>query len=182
MNTKLVIGAVAVAAVAIVGGSILLGGVGAPAEPTPTPTPEPPPAVTAKGNLQPIREARLGFRTLGAIAVMPKVGDRFEAGQEIARLDTTELDLTIEQAEDAVAVARASLEQVAAPVRAEDLAAAEAAHQGAVARHNGLLAGASSAEVRTAEVAVAAAEASLAAAKQRLEALDPNDEIGRAHV
>jgi multidrug efflux pump subunit AcrA (membrane-fusion protein) len=134
-----------------------------------TPTPEPPSPVTAKATILPGKQARLSFQTLGRVAVLPKVGDRIDVGQEIARLDTAELDLAVAQASDAVSVSQALLAQAQAPARDVDLAALESAYQAAVARHNQLLAGGTAADLAAAKAAVASAESGLAAAKARLQ-------------
>ncbi|MBI2939408.1 MAG: efflux RND transporter periplasmic adaptor subunit [Chloroflexi bacterium] len=166
-----------VAAGAIVVAAALVGGawLGVPGReqstPEPTATPEPPAPITAKGTIQPVRQSKLGFRTVGQIALLPKVGDRVEEGQEIARLDTSEIYLAIVQAEDAVAINQAQIEQVEAPARPVDLAALQAAHDGALARHNQLLVGPTAAELRAAAVAVSSAEAGVQAARTRLKQL-----------
>ena len=149
--------------------SLLLGcGLGQQA-PTPTPVPEEPSPVTAKATIVAGRQARLSFQTLGRIAALPKVGDRVEVGQEIARLDTAELDLAVTQAEDAVSVSQALLAQAQAPARDVDIAALESAYQAAVARYNQVVAGATTADLDAAKSAVASAESGLVAARARLQ-------------
>lgn len=55
--------------------------------------------VTASGNVQPVSEVALSFRTGGLLAEMDVVvGDSVEAGQGLARLDDTAARLQLEQA------------------------------------------------------------------------------------
>ena len=171
LRKRYAIVAIVAVVVVLVGGSLLAGsGAGQPSA-TPTATPEEPSPITAKGAIQPVRQSKLSFRATGQIAALPMVGDKVEEGQEIARLETAELDLAVAQAEDAVAINQAMLAQAEAPARDVDLAAAQAAYEEALARHNQLLAGATAADLQAAKDAVTSAEAGLAAAQARLKQL-----------
>ena len=56
--------------------------------------------VSATGSVLPEREANLNFQGAGTVAkVAVKAGDRIQAGQVLAELDTTDLELAIRQAE-----------------------------------------------------------------------------------
>lgn len=134
----------------------------------PTATPEPPNPVTAKATIRATRQSKLSFRVLGQIVSLPKEDDRVEAGQEIAQLDTADLDLAITQASDALAVAQSSQSQAEEPARPVDLAALQAAYDQAAARHNQLLAGPTAADLQAAKTAVTSAESALRAAEAKL--------------
>jgi multidrug efflux pump subunit AcrA (membrane-fusion protein) len=149
--------------------SLLIGCGAGQQAPTPTPVHEEPSPVTAKATIVAGRQARLSFPMLGRIAALPKVGDRVEVGQEIARLDTAELDLAVKQAEDAVSVSQALLAQAQAPARDVDIAALESAYQASVARYNQVAAGATAADLDAAKSAVTSAESGLVAARARLQ-------------
>lgn len=151
MKRKYVVAVIAALVVIVVGGSLLAGPGGQQASPTPDPYEEEPIPITAKGTIQPVRQAKLSFRAAGQIALLPKIGDKVEEGQEIGKLDTSELDLAVAQAGDAVAINLAALAQAEAPARQVDLAAAQAAYEGALAQHNQLLAGPTSAELEAAK-------------------------------
>ena len=73
-------------------------------------------------------EARLGFELPGRlVAVLPREGDRVEAGAPLARLDAAELEARHAQAAAQVAAARAQLAELEAGSRPEEIAAARAA-------------------------------------------------------
>lgn len=133
--------------------------------PDPTETPEPPSPITAKGTIVAKTQSKLGFRTIGVLTMLPKVGDRFEKGQVISSLDTSELDLAVRQSEDNLAVEQALIAQAESPTREVDLAALEAAYEEAKARHQRLLEGATADEIKAADSAVYSAESSLAGAR-----------------
>ena len=84
--------------------------------------------VSATGAVLPEREVSLGFSASGTIAqVDVEVGQQVGAGQVLASLDTTDLELAVRQAEIGVAQAQAQLRQLQAATNAADLAAAQAA-------------------------------------------------------
>jgi multidrug efflux pump subunit AcrA (membrane-fusion protein) len=134
----------------------------------PTLTPEPPSAVTAKATIQPRQQAHLSFRMLGQVVLLPKVGDRVTPGQELARLDPSDLDLAIAQAQDSLAMSQAALDQAQAPARPEEIAAAQAAYDAVVAKQSLLQVGATAADLDAAKSAIGSAEAGVKAAQARL--------------
>jgi HlyD family secretion protein len=82
--------------------------------------------LTASGTVE-ATDAQLGFKVPGRIlAIGPHEGDRVAAGAEIARLDTSEIDARRSQAEAAVGIARAQLDELEAGTRREELAQARA--------------------------------------------------------
>ncbi|MHA7834666.1 MAG: biotin/lipoyl-binding protein, partial [Algiphilus sp.] len=77
--------------------------------------PEPAPAfpdIRVTGRLELRDEQRLAFRVPGIVEqVAVRAGDRIEQGQLLARLDTTEVDAAVEQAEAAADKALRDLER-----------------------------------------------------------------------
>jgi len=121
--------------------------------------------VSASGSLEPQARVGLAFEMPGRVAeVLVEVGDTVEAGDVLARLDSEQLALQVQQAEAALALAEAQLAQLQAGARPEEVAVAEAnlrAMQAqvsaAVARREQLEAGASDAQVAAVEADLASA-------------------------
>lgn len=83
---------------------------------------------TAKGVFVPAQSARLAFGANGTLVkIQVKAGDRVKTGEVIARLDTRDLELQVQSAQNGLAEARAALAQLKAPATALEIAAAEAA-------------------------------------------------------
>lgn len=83
--------------------------------------------VTASGEVTARRTADLAFRLPGTVLeVLVEEGAVVQEGQELARLDTAELELQIKQAEAGLAGARASYERLLEGASAEEVAAARA--------------------------------------------------------
>ncbi len=83
--------------------------------------------VSAEGQIVPLRQANLAFRTSGRVAeLLVATGDQVEAGRPLIRLEAQEQVLQVEEAETAVTQANAGLEAAE-----KQLAAAEAAVQSA---------------------------------------------------
>lgn len=106
----------------------------------PTPTPVSAPvsaaeaAVTAKGEVVPEKFARLAFNVGGTVSQIPvKEGQQVKAGNTLALLDTTDLQLQVRTAQDALELAQATLTQAKTPATAEEIAAAQAAYDSALA-------------------------------------------------
>ena len=84
--------------------------------------------VSATGSVLPEREANLNFQGAGTVAkVAVKAGDRIQAGQVLAELDTTDLELAIRQAEIGQRQTEGQLKQLMEGPAASDVAAAVAA-------------------------------------------------------
>lgn len=125
----------------------------------PTPTPAPVPVaiseavITAKGEVVPEDYARVAFTLGGVVAQIPvKEGQQIQKGNTLAILDTSDLQLQVKTAQEALALAEASLAQAKTPASAEEIAAAEAAYSSA-------LAGLERANKKPTEQEIAAAEA-----------------------
>jgi HlyD family secretion protein len=95
--------------------------------------------VSAIGNIRPHEQRNLGFRTGGQVAeVLVEQGESIEEGEVLARLDTTELEFAVAQAEATVSAQEARLRQLENPVRESDIRAAEAAQAQVVAAESAL--------------------------------------------
>jgi HlyD family secretion protein len=122
-------------------------------------------SVTASGNVKPARRVDLAFETGGeVIEVGVQVGERVEAGALLARLDTGQLELQVEQAEANLALAEAQLAQLQAGAQSEEvetskanLRASEAQVAAAAAERDQVARGAGAADVAAAEADVASA-------------------------
>lgn len=142
------------------------------AAPTPTPSSSAPSIavgpgmmetgrMTALGTILPAQRVKLGFSASGPVRVVKvEVGTQVKAGDVLAELDTAELKLAVQEAEDELALNRALLEQARAGAREQDLTIARAAYERALAQHEQLLAGA-----RPEEMAMAQADYQAALAR-----------------
>jgi len=84
--------------------------------------------VNASGTVMPKTKLTLVFPTGGSVySIQAAVGQKVEAGTELARLDTRQLELAVIQAEATWKINAARLAQAKAGPSAADLAAAEAA-------------------------------------------------------
>ena len=83
--------------------------------------------VNASGSIQPQQVLDLAFTSSGLIReVLVQVGDQVTAGQALARLDTRDLELRVEQAAAQLAQAQANLDRLRAGPSEAEVAAAEA--------------------------------------------------------
>jgi len=84
--------------------------------------------VNATGSVKPVRQMRLSFETAGIVSeVAVKAGDRVKAGDVIARLDATDLELALADAETALVVATTNYSRTIQGSREADIRAAQAA-------------------------------------------------------
>jgi HlyD family secretion protein len=119
---------------------IVLGILGAACGGAPTPTPPATPVsiseaiITAKGEVVPEDFSRVAFTLGGTVAQIPVAeGQSVKKGNTLALLDTSDLQLGVKTAEEALALAEATLAQTKTPASAEEVAAAEAAYNSALA-------------------------------------------------
>lgn len=88
--------------------------------------------VPASGNITVNQKGNLSFKLPGDItSVSVALSDHVTAGQELARLDTTDLERAVRQAEIALEQARVNLETLQKPASEEDIRLAELAIQNA---------------------------------------------------
>lgn len=82
--------------------------------------------VEAAGNLAPLAQLNVAFATSGnLVEVKVSTGDRVSAGQVLAVLDTTDLELQLAQSQAALRVAEANMNKVLAGARPEDITATQ---------------------------------------------------------
>jgi len=137
-------------------------------------------AVSASGSIEPKARVNLTFESPGRVAeVAVEVGDRVEAGDVLARLDTRQLALQVEQARAALALAESQLAQLRAGPRQEDveraeanLRAAQAQVSAAAATRDQLADGPSAAQIAAAEAQVAAAMVQREMAQDKYDAIE----------
>ncbi len=109
--------------------------------------------VNATGSVAPKARVTLAFKSAGRVAeILVEEGERVEAGQILARLETADLELAVAQAEATLAMSEAQLEQIRKGPSAQDLAAAEASLASAQANLAKLLAGASERDIEIAKL------------------------------
>lgn len=166
MNKKVLIGLV-VAVVTIVLVCVLGGQLASRLAPASTPTPGSVTAVeerpvTAKGVIVPVRYARLSLPTGGTLARLAvKEGDRVKAGQLLAELDVTELELAVQAAKVGLTIAEAQLALSKVGASSEDVAVAQANYQSALAQYERVKAGPTQEEINIAKADLQRAEAAL---------------------
>lgn len=136
-----------------------------------TPTPAPAAStlsealVTAKGEVVPEEYARLAFNVGGTVSQIPvKEGQQVKKGNTLALLDTSDLQLQVKTAQDSLALAEATLTQAKTPASAEEIAAAQAAYDGAVAGLARAKQPATAEDLAAAEAAVKSAQSAYSSA------------------
>lgn len=83
--------------------------------------------VAAEGVVTPFKNANLAFQASGRVLkVLVAEGDTVTAGQELASLDTVDLQLAVQRAEAGLKLAQAQLDKAKNGARAEEVALAEA--------------------------------------------------------
>jgi multidrug resistance efflux pump len=128
--------------------------------------------IVANGFVLPRRKAALGFPVSGTVAeVYAARGAAVQAGQVIARLDGTQQDMAVAQAQARLQVAEANLAALRAGAQPQEILAAEAAVESAQANVDRLEQGPRPEDVRGAEAKVAEAEAAL---QRVLDGSDPD--------
>jgi HlyD family secretion protein len=124
--------------------------------------------VEGAGSVEPARSLSMSFESNGQIKeVMVKPGDRVKAGQALARLDDSELQLQVQQAKADVSTARARLTQAREGTSVpQDITQAEASVTSARANLAKTQSGnVTAADIANAEAAVRSAEAQLIKAR-----------------
>jgi len=156
--------------------AVILSGCGASAEETATPEVETAfvPVVSVTGEVVPAVWATLSAQTGGVVMeVLVEQGDEVAAGDLLVRLDPTDAQLALQQADAALGAAQAQLALLKAGPRPEQVAVAEAQIEAAqtvisqtITQRNQLWSGATEAEIAAAQAQVAAAQAEQLAARE----------------
>jgi HlyD family secretion protein len=149
--------------------------------------------VSATGSIEPEAQVSLSFRTSGRVAqVLVSVGQTVEAGQLLAQLDISDLELALEQAQVSLQISQAQLKKLETPPSENDLAAAqasvtvaqasvasaEAGLSSAQASYRQLLAGPSPEELSVQESQIRQAEANVRQAQQAYDQVSGMPNIG----
>jgi HlyD family secretion protein len=123
--------------------------------------------VSASGTVLPERQTNLVFQATGTIVqVAVQVGDRVQAGQTLAQLDTKDLELALKQAQIGLRQAEAQLAQLQAGPNPVDIASARAALASAQAAYQQLLNGTDADRLAAARAQVEQARVALDQAQQ----------------
>jgi len=135
--------------------------------------------VSASGNVDPHSRVDLNFETPGRVAeVLVETGDTVESGDLLARLDTGQLELQVQQAQAALDLAEAQLAQLRSGPRAEDVASAQANLDAAQSQVNAAAANRDQVEGGASEAEISAAESQVASARLQYEiAQDTYDQV-----
>ena len=122
--------------------------------------------VNTTGTILPEKQTALSFKGTGRVAdVWITEGETVRAGQPLARLETTDFEASVAEAELALALAQAQLLRAQRPPSEYDLAAARAALESAQAAYQRLLAGPTEEEIQVARTNLDQAQAALAQAQ-----------------
>jgi HlyD family secretion protein len=138
------------------------------------------PVVSVTGEVAPAVWATVSAQAGGTVLeVLVEVGDEVAEGDVLVRLDPTDAQLALQQAQAAVETVQAQLALMKAGPRPEQVAVSEAqigAAQAAVsqveAQRDQVVAGATKAEIAAAEAEVAAAEVARKAAEDRYDQIE----------
>lgn len=124
-------------------------------------------SVETTGKLQAERVSKLSFKTSGRVEkVIAKQGDTVEVGAVLAELDTAAMQRQLDEARTQLEISKLKLQQVKEGVRVEDVAAATAERDAAVAKLNQIKSGGRSEDVAAAQAQVNQAQAKYDALKR----------------
>lgn len=134
--------------------------------------------VSATGNIEAAAEADLSFEQSGTLTeILVKSGDTVQAGQPLARIDTSGLQLQVDQAQAELSQAQADYEQLLAGASATDLDEAQARLAQARSQYSQTASSVSNADIAAARADLEQAQARLA----RLESGPASDELAAAN-
>jgi HlyD family secretion protein len=119
--------------------------------------------VNATGNVEAQAQADLRFASDGTVTeILVKPGDKVQAGQPLARLDATDLQLQVEQAQADLQQAQADFDKLKNKATPEELAAAQARVAQAQGQYQQTAGSVSNADITAARAKLEAAQAKLA--------------------
>ncbi len=123
--------------------------------------------IKASGSIEPEAQVALNFGTPGTVAeIYVRVGQPVRAGDLLARLDTTELELAVAQAEKTYLIQQLTYSQTIAGPKPADVAAAQAQLNSAWAQYNDLKKGPKPDQLAQAEVQLTQARNQLTQAQK----------------
>lgn len=133
--------------------------------------------VSASGSIEPEAQVALSFDVPGRVTeVLVEVGEGVQAGDPLARVDSEQLALQVQQAEAVLEAAQAQLALLKAGPRPEEIAATEASLRAAQAQVSTAAANRDQLEGGASDAQIAAAEAQVASAMaQQKVAQDTHD-------
>ena len=121
--------------------------------------------VNAAGNITAHQQVALNFGQAGTVQkVNVRAGDRVKAGQVLTELDTSDLQLQLENAKVNLKIAQNKLAQTKAPSTEQDIANARSRLESAQASYNKLAGGPTKTDLAASQAALASAQASYDAA------------------
>lgn len=139
--------------------------------------------VSASGSIEATRSQALSFAMSGTVAeVMVADGDSVNPGEALARLDTADLELNLEQAQAALSISEAQLQRARSTPSEEEIAAARAAVESARASLAEIRRGPSERDIELARLAIDQAKNSLWAAQGNRDAIKGNPMSGGGSV
>lgn len=126
--------------------------------------------VSATGSVVSNRQSKLAMQASGKLIDVPvKLGDAVTAGQVLARLDPTPLELKVKEAEAQLLTAQLKLDQLKAGSRPEDIAQAEASVAAAQAKLTDVQAGTARQDIVAQQASVDSAAANVRSAQAKLD-------------
>jgi HlyD family secretion protein len=135
--------------------------------------------ISAAGNVTANQQADLSFGQSGTVKqINVQAGNRVNAGDVLALLDTADLDLQLRNAQVNLRNAQDKLGQTQNPTTAQDIASARAKLESAQANYDKTVAGASASDIAVAQAQVAGAQAAYDAAVKS--AGTSNSQLGSA--
>lgn len=122
-------------------------------------------STSTSGQVEAEQSANLSVKTAGLVdEIFVREGDQVAEGDPLLQVDTTDLEIRVERAEQTVALQATSLEALLNGSRTEDIAAAEASVASAQATLNNLLAGPDEFDIAESEANIRSQQASVASA------------------
>jgi HlyD family secretion protein len=130
--------------------------------------------VNTSGRVLPEKQALVGFETSGRVTV----GQKVKKDDVLARLETSDLEMTLADAQASLQQSEASLAQAKMPSTPKEIAAARASVESAQSAYDKTLAGPDPNEVISSKAALKTAELTLRAAQDAYDAVAYKTDIG----
>lgn len=132
-------------------------------------------SITTDARVVPVRKAELSFPTAGIVkTILVREGDEVAAGDILLKLDSSQQQVAVAQAQANLKRSESQLAQIKAGARSQEIASAEASVAAAQARLDRIIAAGETGNIAAARAAVSAAQANYAKTQ---EAPDENSAI-----